>query len=212
MKSEQTQGVCPCRVSHHFHEWKIWRTRLFYESVLSNTIPEKSKRESPVHLVFGLVHSHSSFLHWVLLEGQSWGRKKESWDPKPFNKRSPWMHTCHPGRRNLGCRDIPRVRKGMKPMLSEAGIDPYWLGSQNRRLEPLGQSEASHTYKPTAAVTHPPQGSHISSHPHLTQTTACNIWSKPQEHVYPENTATSTRLQNPKIQHHRKPRCYKWSQ
>lgn len=134
MKSEQTQGVCPCRVSHHFHEWKIWRTRLFYESVLSKTIPEKSKRESPVHLVFGLVHSHSSFLHWVLLEGQSWGRKKESWDPKPFNKRSPWMHICHPGRRNLGCRDIPRVRKGMKPMLSEAGIGPYLTGVSEQKI------------------------------------------------------------------------------
>lgn len=118
------------------------------------------------------------------------------------------MHTCHPGRRNLGCRDIPRVRKGMKLILSEAGIGPYLTGISEQKIGATW-SVRGISHLQTLGCSHSPTtGIHISSHP-LTQTTACNIWSKPQEHVYPENTATSTRLQNPKIQHHRKPRCYK---
>lgn len=94
--------------------------------------------------------------------------------------------------------------------MSNTGICSHLTGvSQDRKLESPRLSEARQIYKPTAAVHHPPCN-HIDSHKHALPKQQHNVWLHTHSHT--SILQPHPHLQNPWIQHHIKPLCYKWPQ
>lgn len=122
----ENTGICVSipRASRHSLGWKRVGTRSLDESVLNKTIREKeSKRQTPAHLEFGLVNSHSSSFLWGPLRRAGKGKgilRRQAFLAAQTDKiRRVWTHTHHPwrggmerGQRSLGCPERSWCQKG----------------------------------------------------------------------------------------------------
>lgn len=194
----ENTGICVStpRASRHSLGWKRVGTRSLDESVLNKTIREKeSKRQTPAHLEFGLVNSHSSSFLWGPLRRA--GRGKESWDARPFlQPRLTRLEGSGPTPTTRGEEGWREVR-GVWAVLSIPGVKRGKVSAAcHQNLSWLHTSATgTHTLSPWHNYRHPPTAHKVSqkvtwSHSLIPTVrhpvhSAANMQSQPHTHSPP---------------------------